>query len=538
MVGSASAGREAPVAPGVGVLCGLAVAVVVAAGTSVWLGFNSDHVDEPAVQGALMAWMVLGYGLAGLVAWSRRPGPFGPLMVIVGFAIFLSSLSWANGPVLFTIGITFDLVPVVVFLHVVLAFPTGRLETRVRACARRPWLRDRVGRADHCHGTRRLRARQLARPRFAARHRNVGVARTAVRARRGLPRRDRRARRPATRLGSPASAHVRAARRLLRPRSGDDRVPVPVGCIRSGRRRPCVRDDPSCHVLRDRTRADRVPRRPAPRAPAALRCGRPGGRAPSQSGTPGTGERARARGGRSVGDARVLVARVRELRRSRRPTGHLADAGRPGRSDADREGRRAGRRVAPRRVAGRRTRAARLRDCRGGDRDRERTAAVGAPGARRRARGFARAVIAVGQDERQRLERNLHDGAQQRLVALSLDLGRLEEQVGGDEATRARLEQARQQIAVSLAELRDVARGIHPAVVSAHGLAVALEELAARAPGAARPDGRARRKAARTGRGGGVLRGHRRASRTSASTHTPRGRRCWLPERRGATKER
>ena len=88
-------------------------------------------------------------------------------------------------------------------------------------------------------------------------------------------------------------------------------------------------------------------------------------------------------------------------------------------------------------------------------------------------------VIDAGQKERQRLERNLHDGAQQRLVALSLDLGRLEGQIGDDEATKARLDQAREQIAVSLAELRDVARGIHPAVVSAHGLAVALEELAA-----------------------------------------------------------
>jgi signal transduction histidine kinase len=88
-------------------------------------------------------------------------------------------------------------------------------------------------------------------------------------------------------------------------------------------------------------------------------------------------------------------------------------------------------------------------------------------------------VIAAGQDERQRLERNLHDGAQQRLIALSLDLGRLEEQLGDDHAATRRLDLAREQIAVSLAELRDVARGIHPAVVSAHGLAVALEELAA-----------------------------------------------------------
>ena len=91
-------------------------------------------------------------------------------------------------------------------------------------------------------------------------------------------------------------------------------------------------------------------------------------------------------------------------------------------------------------------------------------------------------VIEAGQNERQRLERNLHDGAQQRLVALSLELGLLEEQLVADPAARARLDGARRSIAMSLTELRDVARGIHPAVVSAHGLAVALEELAAHAP--------------------------------------------------------
>jgi signal transduction histidine kinase len=91
-------------------------------------------------------------------------------------------------------------------------------------------------------------------------------------------------------------------------------------------------------------------------------------------------------------------------------------------------------------------------------------------------------VIEAGQKERQRLERNLHDGAQQRLIALSLELSKLEKQVAGDEDARARLEQARGEIAASLDELRDVARGLHPAVLSGHGLEVALESIAAGAP--------------------------------------------------------
>jgi signal transduction histidine kinase len=101
-------------------------------------------------------------------------------------------------------------------------------------------------------------------------------------------------------------------------------------------------------------------------------------------------------------------------------------------------------------------------------------------------RGSRGRVIEAGQKERQRLERNLHDGAQQRLIALSLELSLLEERLAGDPYTQASLDHARHEIALSLEELRDVASGIHPAVVSGHGLAVALESLAARAPVAVR----------------------------------------------------
>jgi signal transduction histidine kinase len=96
-------------------------------------------------------------------------------------------------------------------------------------------------------------------------------------------------------------------------------------------------------------------------------------------------------------------------------------------------------------------------------------------------RGSRARVIEAGQKERQRLERDLHDGAQQRLVALSLDLGVLESRLRDNPDANAILAKARDEVAVSLAELRDVARGLHPAVLSAHGLAVALESLAAHA---------------------------------------------------------
>jgi len=91
-------------------------------------------------------------------------------------------------------------------------------------------------------------------------------------------------------------------------------------------------------------------------------------------------------------------------------------------------------------------------------------------------------AIEAQQNERRRLERNLHDGAQQRLVALALELGLLAEQAESDPATQTRLKSARSELAQSLDELRDIARGLHPAVVSGHGLAVALESLVAAMP--------------------------------------------------------
>jgi signal transduction histidine kinase len=97
-------------------------------------------------------------------------------------------------------------------------------------------------------------------------------------------------------------------------------------------------------------------------------------------------------------------------------------------------------------------------------------------------RGSRARVIEAGQKERQRLERDLHDGAQQRLIALSLELSRLEKQLAGQADAQTRLDQARGEIALSLEELRAVSRGLHPAVLSGHGLEVALESIAAHAP--------------------------------------------------------
>jgi len=84
---------------------------------------------------------------------------------------------------------------------------------------------------------------------------------------------------------------------------------------------------------------------------------------------------------------------------------------------------------------------------------------------------------------RRTLERNLHDGAQQRLVALSVSLRLVEARIGSEpEAARELLVSAQTELAHTLEELRELARGIHPAVLTDRGLKAALEALAARSP--------------------------------------------------------
>ena len=92
-------------------------------------------------------------------------------------------------------------------------------------------------------------------------------------------------------------------------------------------------------------------------------------------------------------------------------------------------------------------------------------------------------LVEAAQMERRRLERNLHDGAQQRLVALALTLRLAERRLERDpDAARDALTRASAELAEALDELRELARGLHPAVLSDHGLKAAVGALAARAP--------------------------------------------------------
>jgi signal transduction histidine kinase len=92
-------------------------------------------------------------------------------------------------------------------------------------------------------------------------------------------------------------------------------------------------------------------------------------------------------------------------------------------------------------------------------------------------------IVEVGLEERRRLERDLHDGAQQRLVALRLQLRLARDQAGkSPEAAQELLDVAMEELDSALSELRELARGIHPAVLADRGLEPALSALAGRAP--------------------------------------------------------
>jgi signal transduction histidine kinase len=89
-------------------------------------------------------------------------------------------------------------------------------------------------------------------------------------------------------------------------------------------------------------------------------------------------------------------------------------------------------------------------------------------------------IVDAGDAARRRLERDLHDGAQQQLVALALDLRLLKARVHGDGDSAALVERANAKLAAALEELRELARGIHPAILTDRGLVPAVQALTRR----------------------------------------------------------
>ena len=92
-------------------------------------------------------------------------------------------------------------------------------------------------------------------------------------------------------------------------------------------------------------------------------------------------------------------------------------------------------------------------------------------------------LVEAGDEQRRRLERNLHDGAQQHLVSVAVKLRVARSQLEAKpEITGRLLDEALQELGAGLEELREIARGLHPAILGEHGLGRALEVLADRLP--------------------------------------------------------
>jgi signal transduction histidine kinase len=468
--------------PATALLWAVAAAGVAAIAVCTTLTLNSDHLTDRGAQALMMDWIIFGYVFAGLIAWWRRPASrFGLLMIGAGFVMFLSSLSSANAPLPYTVGVAFDLIPAVAFLHVFLAFPTGRLERpRERLLVVVGWIvgfgvhfvamlfggfgPDNLVEVTDSQGvsTDLLRAQLVVLSVLML----AGIWMLFARRRRA----GRPLRHPLTVLvdsfalgllmiaflfGSAAlglvngQAEFEWIRRAAFFAIGLAPIAFVGGLLYARLARSSVgnllvelRDDLPPAELRDalaRTLRD-------PTLELAYWLPEYGTWA-GVDGKPVALDSANGTRARKLIDRNGahVAALLHDPALSDQP--ELLDAV-----------------AAAAAIALDNTRLqvelrARLEELKGS-----------------RAR-----IVEASDSERRRLERNLHDGAQQRLVAVSLQLRLLQNRINDPDAAAELVKTASAELAQSLNELRELARGLHPAVLE-HGLKAALDALATRAP--------------------------------------------------------
>jgi signal transduction histidine kinase len=475
-------------------LTGLAVLGVCLIGLAIFLATETTHGGDAPVTNAIFVSAIMGsYMGIGLYAWWRRPhNRVGPLMTAVGFSGFLSALQLSNTSLLFTIGIVFGGgLPFVLAVHMALAFPDGRLHSRLErvliggtyfVAIATPLLIamfsrtcDCDDRFDHPDSAFLVTESPDAVRTIEAVAGASGVAATLVMA--WILIRRFRAATPAGRKGLAPVLFVGAVLLILLALtlgfdvlgSGDDAeegidgimqiafalLPWAFlgGLLRSRQWRAgaitevmaTLSESPGQDRLRDALRealADPTLRL-AYWAPSASGYVDADGRRVT---LPGDDDPQRAatlveRDGRPIAALVHDRALCREPELVRTVGGAAALALENERLDAEL-----------------RARVAELHDSR-------------------------QRLLEAGLAERRRLERDLHDGAQQRLVALSLQLGLVRSKLDEDpEAAKELLDGAREEARCALEDLRELARGIHPAVLTDRGLGPALESLAERAP--------------------------------------------------------
>jgi signal transduction histidine kinase len=443
---------------------------------------ESDHAPNKTASSVAGTVVGLSFIATGLFAWWRRPeNRFGSLMVAVGFAFYLGALQMANNSVLFTIGLIFGALYIAVIVHMLLAFPTGRVDPGWPArlvvaayalCLALPlaiglfredctecfdgpappnelFLTEQPALADAIEATGNLVAALLL----------VGLAVLLVRRWRGWSPVQRRSATPVAWTGLLFAIGLGVGVAVDAIGAPSDVVSVVLlvsvvalpyaflaGLLRS-------RYSRSAAVAE---LAGRLQGAPHPREALAEALGDPSlrlvyRRTGRDTWVYADGTPADLPADRTVTvlerDGEAIGALVHDPALDEEPQLLRAAAGAASLA-LDNE----------RLAAELRARVTELEES--------------------RTRG-----VAAGLAERRRLERDLHDGAQQRLVALALQLGLARERVARDpDGAAALLDGAREELAHALEELRELARGIHPAVLTERGLPAALEALADRAP--------------------------------------------------------
>jgi signal transduction histidine kinase len=410
-------------------------------------------------------WSFIG---SGLVAWARRPeNRTGPLMVLVGITFLAGQLDAAGHPFPYTLGPWLRPVHLAVFVHLLLAFPSGRLESRfARALVIAAYLDLAVlDQAPLLLGDATL-GRALSRASFAI------AALLFVVAGGVLVQRWRTGSRAWRRAVVPVLWPGALTLATLAVFNADAFLGIAVGAVPTWAFRIAFTTIPLASLavlLRSRLARASV-------AELVVEL--------DESGASGGLRDALAR---ALGDPSLTVAYwLPEERRYVDLDGQpveLPDGGR-GRvaTPVDRDGRRV---------------AVLVHDQALGEepglvRAVAAAAALALDNERLQAELRARLdelqasrarLIKAADLERKRIERNLHDGTQQRLTSIAMALGLAESKLRSDpDAAAATLRQTKQALTAALAELRDLSQGIHPAVLTERGLGPALEDLAYTAP--------------------------------------------------------
>jgi signal transduction histidine kinase len=471
-------------------LVSVAFAALIVGAAAAALVISSDHIDRPGVSigiGLLIMWSFVG---TGLYAWWRRPNNrFGALMVAVGFTFVLGVLTASDDPWVFTAGVLLSSLYFVVFAHMVLAYPDGRLQERWHAnllgagyalaligpLPQLLWGFSPDMPCDGCPESALLIERNdTLRDIFNTITSVLGVAIVAV-VLAVLLRRWSDATPPQRRALAPVLWSGVAMLVLLAGALGTDAAGVSVAADALTTAGLIVFASVPWTFLISLVRTH------------VARAGAVSELLLALGEAPGTGS-LRCRLADALDDRSLdLVFWLDDKRKWVDSEGHRVelppdDDGARAWTAVELEGRRVGAIVHD------------ITLLREPELLRSVAAAAGLAMENERLQAQLRArveelrasrarIVEAGTQERRRLERNLHDGAQQRLVALSLTLRLAQGKVRNDpDRADDLLNAAQEELTLALGELRELARGIHPAILSDRGLGAALEALAGRAP--------------------------------------------------------